>query len=199
MDPANISSNYTSTFAQQISIEGILEAEVIAVNKNGAGDITSIDLGPIASVLASIYTADNAFADFVDTSDNATTAAAKFSNFGSTPAITYGLDGGDDFYKLFVDADPLSATFGKIVEFELAMSVISNNSFIGTTSGLLSDGTVADLYGQGEIQYSLVGDPTTTGDADQFVVGDGKFAIIVPEPASLMLLGLGGLALIRRK
>jgi hypothetical protein len=200
LDPANITTGAASTFANFISIEGVLSAQVTGINTDILGNITSIDLGPVGAPLASIYTADNAFADFLGNSDDIASATAKFTNGGSTPAVTFGLDGLDDFYTLEVDSNPASSTFGKIVAFEMTMSVIANNSFVDLGPGSLSDGTIADLYGQGEFQYSLIGEPTVTGNADQFVVGDGKFSVtVVPEPASLALLGLGALAMIRRR
>ncbi len=122
--------------------------------------------------------------DFLDASE-------VFANIGAASGDSLlgevGMTGDvDEFYNVTLDAglNPLS--------FEMNLNFTESNFARGVLPNQLSavGGDGCEMYAEGDY----------TGTIGSFAIHDGDFKVLfVPEPCTMMLLGLGGLVMLRRR
>ena len=106
----------------------------------------------------------------------------------------------DDVYLTLNDLAASPVRFSAGTTFSIFNYTGTRNSGLFTYSGnLLADG---DIFSDGLTQWQIYYGATAGGSnfADEYYVG-GRFVnlVAIPEPASALLLGLAGLALLRRR
>jgi hypothetical protein len=198
LDPAADIAFGSETAGSNWGIFGSIFATGATSTVNGAGAITSISLSGITAEMRFI---DGTAAPLIDGSTATATAFSDFTTLGSSAATFADTGGSAAFYTLFVDSTVASPTFGKITGFELGLMLTGQTAGPKFLPGVLSDGTVVDLYGTGTLIYNIAGVASTTGSAGDFIVGDADFALnAIPTPAAVVpSLGMMALVAFRRR
>ncbi|MEX2672253.1 MAG: hypothetical protein WD294_09105 [Phycisphaeraceae bacterium] len=201
LDPAPGSFDGSgSQNVEDYGIFGTLSARVVSA-WDGSNRIE------LDTVSVNVRTIDNANAPTVDTSDDYTSASTKFTTLGDF-AISF-FDDIDDFYRLKVDTDASSNTFGKVIGFEFGLTLDQQDSLPPVVArDLALGGSIVgqfDIFGEGTFSYDgLSGDAEvlTGADGSRFHTGNANFStFMTPTPAAAGpgLIALGLLAAYRRR
>lgn len=159
--------------AAQFAIDGDTDTKFLNFGEDGAGLIVTPSSGPTTAVAMQLTTAGDA-ADFSGRNP------ASYEIYGTNDAITSPADGdGSNENWVLIDAGDITLPAANFAEGEL---IIFDDNTTAYTSYRIIFPTVAD------------------GDsANSFQISEIQLFDVVPEPGSLALMGLGGLALLRRR
>jgi hypothetical protein len=190
--------NTPATSLNDGTLIGLLNAEVLTVtpgatqtivvltDRNGAST-TFTDPGGGPDITIPGFAADTMLNVYEDTTPESFNRSDVSALFGSiTDGTLIGTLGGDNtnanvFYEVVIDN-----ASSKVMSFTASLDFLTSPGLPPISQNDLG----TDLYGTGQ---------TTGSGLEGGILGDGDFAILIPEPTSIALLALAGGALLRRR